>query len=453
MERVIIVSSDSHGGLPAERYGEYLDPEYRDTLDAHLADVKALPEVLDLVGFPFTDEELDIIDDRGAIRAGGAKGSYDPVRRLAEAEAEGVVAEVIHPGTQNYGPAPFFEIMGARYTPEVRAAGARAYNRWLAEFCAHEPDRLIGVALTEPWPDMKAAIRQLEDAKTARMGGIWTDQFVGLEDEAPGFWDPVWDPFWTACVDLDLVVHMHIGFGIPQGTPQATMKEFMAMAKASDDPEAMISVASDLLDSLFPSRRPLWQLIWGGVFDRHPDLKVVFAEQHAGWLPPTLDYLDRVDAEADSNLPMKPSDYWRRTNLAVTCTSLRPSDLNGRDQIGVEKMMFGTDFPHMEGTWPNTIEWLQVALAGLREDEARAILGENAIEYYGLNRPKLEELAERIGPLASDVLVDSHDVDPRKIAHFHRRAGFNKDPLVSFDEEELGAAVEEDLEAVLLARP
>jgi len=88
-------------------------------------------------------------------------------------------------------------------------------------------------------------------------------------------------------------------------------------------------------------------------------------------------------------------------------------------------------YPHYEGTWPNTREWIQVSMAGVPEIEARAILGENAIQFYGLDRDKLEKVADRIGPLASEVLVNHHSVDQRLVDHFHKRAGYARpaDPI------------------------
>ncbi len=296
---------------------------------------------------------------------------------------------------------------------------------------------------------MNAAVDQLVQARDTGFGGIWTDQYAGLDEEAPGVWDRSWDPFWSACVELELAVHFHIGFGIPQGTPQTIMREFMKMVQESGDAQAIADAGSDLFDNIFSSRRPLWQLMWGGVLDRYPTLKVVFAEQHAGWLPPTLNYLDGVYTNAAGPLTMKPSDYWRKRDFAVTCTSIRPSDLDGRDEIGVAKIMFGTDFPHMEGTWPNTQLWLGEALAGLKEADVRAILGENAIRFYGLDREKLGKVANRVGPTTDQIVAPRDPVDPELLEQFHRRSGFNKGPLVSFDESELRVAVEEDIKMAL----
>jgi predicted TIM-barrel fold metal-dependent hydrolase len=436
--------------LPPEAYREYLDPQYRDALDLHLKDMGTLTPVLELAGFPFSDDVLDVIDTRGAIRSGGYDGYFDPARRLAEVEADGVVAEIIHPGSQREGPAPFFEIMVDRYSPELRAAGARAFNRHMAEFCSHAPERLLGTALIETWPDMDAAVAELRRAREAGLRVIWTDQFVGLPDEAPGFWDRYWDPLWATCVELDVPVHIHIGFGIPQGSPQMFMREFLEMVKASDDPAAMQDAASDLFDSLFPSRRPLWQLMWGGAFDRFPELKVVFAEQHCDWVPVTLEHLDRRHAQAPASMQLRPSEYWQR-NCMAACTATRPSDVAARHAVGVDKMMFATDYPHMEGTWPNTLPWLQVAFGQVPEDEVRAILGGNAIELYGLDRPLLESVAARVGPKVADVLGD-HPVDSALVEHFHTRSGFNKPALYSFEADELEAAVDEDVELAAAAR-
>jgi predicted TIM-barrel fold metal-dependent hydrolase len=304
------------------------------------------------------------------------------------------------------------------------------------------------MALTEPWPDLAAAGGQLRWAKEAGLHGVWTDQFAGLDDEAPAFWDGSWDPFWAACADLELPVQVHIGFGIPQGTTQTVMRGFVQLVEESGNPNLMDDAAGDLFDSLFQSRRPLWQLMLGGVLDRHPGLRVVITEQHADWLPATLAYLDRAHEAGELRTARPPSDYWRSGSLAVTCTSVRRSDLEVRHEVGVDRMMFGSDFPHMEGTWPNTLDWLRATFADVPEDEARRILGANAIDLYGLDRAALHAVAAEVGPLADDILRGDHEIDPRLLEQFHRRSGYSKPKLASFDEAELAAGVREDIDGL-----
>jgi hypothetical protein len=171
----------------------------------------------------------------------------------------------------------------------------------------------------------------------------------------------------------------------------------------------------------------MWQLMLGGVFDRHPDLKLLLSEVRADWIPATLTHLDAVYAEHRDDLPAKrtPSEYWP-TNCLAGASFIHKAEVEMRHEIGVETIAFGRDFPHPEGTWPNTKEWLRDAFAGVGEDELRLMLGENAIRVLGLDRTRLAELAQRIGPTVDDILGGSPDVSPELMASFAQRGGYLK---------------------------
>jgi hypothetical protein len=124
-------------------------------------------------------------------------------------------------------------------------------------------------------------------------------------------------------------------------------------------------------------RRVIWQLMLGGVFDRYPDLKLALTECRADWLPDTLSMLDARFDEGDTPLLMRPSEYWER-HCFVTASSIHRAEVEMRDDIGLDQLMFGVDYPHPEGTWPNTWDWLRFAFAGVPEDDARRILASSA---------------------------------------------------------------------------
>jgi hypothetical protein len=159
-----------------------------------------------------------------------------------------------------------------------------------------------------------------------------------------------------------------------------------------------------------------------GVFDRHPHLKYVITEARADWIPPTLKRLDELAARNKTPLKMKPSEYWAR-HCYVTPSSIHVCEVEMRHQIGIDRLMFGTDFPHPESTWPNTKDWIRATFKGVPEHEARMLLGENLIACYGLDRVKLLPVAQRIGIAPSEVLGDTHRVSQARIDHFHGRGG------------------------------
>jgi hypothetical protein len=177
-----------------------------------------------------------------------------------------------------------------------------------------------------------------------------------------------------------------------------------------------------------------WQLMVGGVFDRYPQLTLAFTEVRSDWVPATLKYLDACFERGDTTLTRAPSEYWQQ-NCMAGASSIKRSEVRLRHEIGVDKIMFGRDYPHREGTWPNTWDWLRDALADVPEEEARLMLGENAVTFYGLDRPKLVEIAEKIGPLPSEVLGGGYDINPAVLENFNMRSGYDR----SYEEVDLAA--------------
>jgi predicted TIM-barrel fold metal-dependent hydrolase len=151
--------------------------------------------------------------------------------------------------------------------------------------------------------------------------------------------------------------------------------------------------------------RPLTFLIWGGVFERFPRLKVAITEATTTWAPSYLEHLDdryvdwHVTAKLGdyrSHLSMKPSDYFRRNVRLGTFFARKEAER--RAQVGVECLMWGSDYPHPEGTWPKTRAMMRDTFHGLPGAEIAAMLGGNAAATYGFDREKLAPLVARIGP-------------------------------------------------------
>jgi predicted TIM-barrel fold metal-dependent hydrolase len=160
----------------------------------------------------------------------------------------------------------------------------------------------------------------------------------------------------------------------------------------------------------------VWHLIFGGVLERHPGLRVVLTEQGVAWLPRGLEtqdwfHLRMVLPEAAESLyfgavaagmSMKPSEYFAR-NFWVGASFLRPSESPLRHQVGVERIMWGADYPHSEGSYPFTTEALRAAFGGVPEAEARAMIETNAAEFFGFDLEALRPLADEVGPRVEDV--------------------------------------------------
>lgn len=457
-----MVSADSHVSLPPKMYKNYLEAKYHDAFSGYLDDVAVINKVVELTGYPAPEESLEVYDTRGVVSAAGEVGYFDPVWRLRHVEAEGIVAEFLHP----FGPigfVPFVDVQNSVRSPELRLAGSHAHNRFLEDFCSEAPRRLLGVPLIYPWPDWQAGVADIVRARERGFHAIFPPMMPGTAPgDLPALYDAWWDPMWAACQDLGMVVHIHAGFGNPQGGVVEMVRNVFGRTSGEEagaeglaaidpsllpkfDPDAGAAAAgtNSFLSELFETfgeRRPLWQLMWGRVFDRFPKLKVAFSEIHADWVPVTLAYLDRAHAAHPGPMKLTPSEYWAR-HCACGTSLMRYGDVAVRHEVGIDKLMFGSDFPHFEGTWPNTHDWIRTTLGSVPEVEARAILGENAIEFYGLDRALLEKAAKRVGPLPGE-LFNGEPVDPKLIRHFEFRAGINKP--VNFNVEQMSQAFEED---------
>jgi len=172
------------------------------------------------------------------------------------------------------------------------------------------------------------------------------------------------------------------------------------------------------------AHRPLWHLIFGGVLDRHPRLRLALTEQGVAWLPRGIETIDwffkrmstRDSAEATffgavvGKMTMTPSEYFHR-NFWVGASFLRPSEAPLVPSIGADRIMWGDDYPHSEGSYPYTTEALRVAFAGAPVGEVRAMVGENAARFYGFDLDRLRPIGDRIGPRVADVAVPLAEAD------------------------------------------
>jgi predicted TIM-barrel fold metal-dependent hydrolase len=219
-----------------------------------------------------------------------------------------------------------------------------------------------------------------------------------------------YEPIWDTCAETGMPVHFHGGSGSPP--------------YQAENPGSMLAHTAE---AMFWSHRPLWFMIAGSVLEEHPELKLVFAEQYSDWPPRVLGHMDFVWADSvwslAESLPKRPSEYWRR-QCFLGSSMLSRKEVELRYEIGVDKIMFGSDFPHPEGTWGKTTQFLQAAFRGqgVTEPEARAMLGENAARLYGLSLDELNNIAERCGPKLDEILsdVDAPIVDPHLEAALNR---------------------------------
>jgi predicted TIM-barrel fold metal-dependent hydrolase len=386
MDRYLVISSDCHAGLPPERYREYLDPKYRETFDV------ALPIQLEETRKAAAKFLVaDINEEWRKGRDVALSGAWDHDARVRVMDDDGIAGEVIFPdGITEMNMPPF----GAGISlptdppvvPELQWAGARAHNRWLAEFCQMAPERRAGVAIVPVCWDVEEAVKEMRWARQHGLRGILIPSRWGKLD---AYHHPKYEPVWAACEELDLVVHLHSG--------AAPMEDYA-------EHQGMMGIY--ITEVVWWSVRPIWFLIWGGVFERHPRLKLAITESTTVWVPEALALMDQRYSETHfaaklgdyrSHLSMKPSDYFRR-NVFLGASCMPRREVEMRHQIGLDNIMWGSDYPHPEGTWPYTRAHVLENFRGLPEGELAAMLGGNAARVYGFDEGKLAPLVARIGP-------------------------------------------------------
>ena len=385
MDRHLVISSDCHAGLPPAQYRAYLDPQYREIFDV------ALPIQLEetrKAAQKFLVADVNTEWRRGRDRA--LSGAWDSDERNRVLDAEGIAGEVIFPdGITEMNMPPFgagLSLPTEGIDPNLQWAGARAHNRWLAELCQMAPERRAGVAIAPICWDVGIALAEIRWAREHGLRGILIPSMWGKLEP---YNHPKYEPIWSACEDLDLVVHFHSG--------AAPMTDY------GDGPGMVGAYISEVC---WWSARPLTFLIWAGVFERHPKLKVAVTESTTIWVPEMKALLDfRYEdtpysaklGNYTSHLSMKPSEYFRRNVfLGASCMPRREVEL--RHAIGVGNIMWGSDYPHPEGTWPETEKQMHASFHGVPEAELAAMLGGNAARVYGFDLEKLAPLAARIGP-------------------------------------------------------
>ena len=271
--RVMLLSADCHAGPRVKQFREFLDPEFRQAFDEYAAAVSVLEEA----PLHTSDDLAEATRGQLRLERDHVAGLADPSARVSDLDADGIAAEIIFP----QGSVPFHRYppqaqaparsVTNHFDPRLRRAGVRAYNRWLAEFCAANTGRHLGIAVV-PIDDVAAAVQEVEWARDA---GLRSVSLPPISDAYPHYNDACYEPFWEACAVLNMPLQAHGASTVWYGTGP----DHYALTLAECD---------------FFTRRSLWFLIFSGVFDRHPDLNLVFTEQRAGWVVQTLADMDSI---------------------------------------------------------------------------------------------------------------------------------------------------------------
>jgi predicted TIM-barrel fold metal-dependent hydrolase len=375
MAELQLISSDSHVSEPPDLWVERLDIKYWDRAPRVVLNPEGQegayfvyegypPHNLAIgLGAGRTPEELAAFLKTGTY-ADARPGGWDPAQRLPDMELDGVEAEVLY---TTLG----FRLFWLKDAALQRAC-FRVYNDWLAAYCSYAPRRLKGLALISLY-DPKEGAQELE--RCARLGLKGAMIWCSPPADQP-YSSEIYDPFWAAAQDLDMPVSLHAITGMER-IPWEYGAEKRAMRQ---------TVTPHEIEKSFSI------LILSGVLERFPRLKIVSAENNCGWLPYYLQRMDRGFARFGpsgtvtpwpTKLTLKPSEYFRRQ---MYCTFIDDSfGVASRHWIGVDNIMWSSDYPHTASTWPHSRDIIERDFKDVSEVEKRKIVRENVAQLYGFD--------------------------------------------------------------------
>ena len=410
MSRVLIISADCHAGALPATYNEYLPKRFHEAANAWwLAHAR---EMVSRAGTFFDQEAVEAYaakagEGGGRVRAmsdpglqlsddqilrmltdatspfAPRRGEFDVAVRTRELDDDGVAGEIVFPQMAPFGAG----LMQYRYpvTPEQSFAGCQAYNRWLADLCRANPKRHAGVAVIDV-EDIDASVNEI---RAAREMGLWGGVLLPTSTGAhPFYHHPRYEPLWAVCEELSMPLHSHSGWSPDYGDLECATAMFISEV--------------DMW-----AQRPFTALLWSGAFERHPDLRYVLTETGVGWIAEKLRVLEfkadnPIFRHFTKKLSLSPSGYFER-QCWIGASFMPAHEGRFRHRIGVEKLMWGSDYPHLEGTWPNTLKALRETFADYPEAEIRAMLGETAARVYGFDTSALQAVADEIGPTLEEI--------------------------------------------------
>jgi predicted TIM-barrel fold metal-dependent hydrolase len=372
----LILSSDSHVFEPPDLWQTRIDRAFRDRA----------PRMVRIDGADQIVVEADqVLSGIGLISNAGARfeapetisgnarfedvhrGGYDPDQHLADMRLDGVAGEVLYPSQGLF----YFRVADSA----LQAAIFRAYNDWLAEFCRTDPARLKGIAMISV-DDVAGAIGELERAARVGLAGAMITEYP-LEHQR--YDQPEYEPFWAAAAALGLPLSLHTATrrqGKIRGAGARTLRD-----------------ASSRATKAFYPALSMCDMIFSGVFERHPTLTLAIVEFELAWAPHLLATMDYTYRERHEEAiyrfkgDVRPSDFFHRN--VVLSFQEDAIGIRLRDVIGADNMMWGSDYPHSESTFPRSRKILAEILAGVPEAEQAKIVGGNTARVYGFDAARL----------------------------------------------------------------
>ncbi|RYD95690.1 MAG: amidohydrolase [Sphingomonadales bacterium] len=301
-------------------------------------------------------------------------GSWDVASRLALMDQMGLSAQIIYPNILGFGGQA-----GAKVDPELRLISTQIFNDAMAEMQDESKQRIFPMALL-PWWDRKLMIAETRRAHAMGLRGVNINPEPFEHKDAdgnalPDLGNAHWDEFWAVCEELDLPINFHIG------ASDSNITWGYERAWASNSDNAKYIVTSTML--FLANAATMANLVFSGLLDRFPKLKFVSVESGLGWVPFFAEALNYQYAEAGANENLtKPPSQYLKDNIYTSFWFERNNLARDIRTVGVDNVMFETDFPHPTCLYP--VDDMNVAFAGLEEAEIRKVLSGNAARVYNL---------------------------------------------------------------------
>ena len=294
------------------------------------------------------------------------RGGYEPEEHIRDMKIDGVAGEVLYPSLGLF----FYTIEDS----ELFSAAIRTYNDWLAEFCNTNPDRLKGIAMVN-LDNVDDGIKEL--TRAAKMGLVGA-MISERPTEERRYDAAEYEPFWAAAQDLNMPLSLHTATS--RGTRPI-------------EPDVTVRVASvRAMKVVFPAVS-LCDMIYAGVFERYPKLKVPIVEFELAWAAHLLNTMDYTYIERPEEALYRfkgdalPSDFFH--NNVYLSFQEDAVGIRLRDVIGVDQLMWGSDYPHSESTFPRSREIIDNIFAGVPQDEKAKIVGSNVARLYQFDLEKI----------------------------------------------------------------
>jgi predicted TIM-barrel fold metal-dependent hydrolase len=366
-EDYLLISADSHFVEPPSMWAERIDRKFRDRAPHTVKNLNGKEgeyfvceniEPIAVAGFfgaGVPSQELPEHNNKGYAQA--PQSVSDPAYRIKDLDRDGVQAEVIYTSMGM----PLFGLDD----DEMRAACFRAFNDWASEYCSYNPKRLIPLGLIT-LEDIGAAVAELQRIakKGMRRAMIWAEPSTDHPYSAPEY-----EPFWAAAQDLNMPLSLHI-----------------LTSRGGTGPSQHYGMLLNLATIHHAIERTLVVMVYGGVFEKFPGLKIVSAENDVGWMAYLMYRLDTVQHRMGTlggmKLPMRASDYIKRQVYATFIAD--PIFVDLLERYPADNIMWSSDYPHTAATFPRSREIVNKRLGMLPADRLRKIVRDTASRVYAI---------------------------------------------------------------------